>query len=243
LPIKAIHYRKILLIASPGAVTLELEKKLTQIIRVNHKRFTLRQLEPAVEVLLGGGVVGAATESFYSLMVLADRSQALERLKSLKGDRDEDQAFLLLVDSRQRVMAYAQELPIEAELLMDKFWPGLLTILLKAQSGLHPLILGSNKSTVGLRLDRFPLTGALVRMADRAVTGTSANPHGKEPPKDAQGLLDYYTDLVDLVVDSGPAKGKKPSTVIDISKVPFSILREGAVSTKEVLKVLPNFPQ
>ena len=55
--------------------------------------------------------------------------------------------------------------------------------------------------------------------------------------------MEYYKDLVDLVIDSGPAKGKKPSTVIDISKSPFSIIREGAVGLKEVRKVLPNFPE
>jgi L-threonylcarbamoyladenylate synthase len=193
-----------------------------------------------VETLLDGGVVGAATESFYGLLALADQAAALEKLSELKGERDEDSAFLLLVDSRERVEAYAQEIPPEAEKLIDKFWPGLLTILFKAQSGLNPAILSRKKATVGLRLDKSQVSSALVRMADRAVTGTSANPHGMEPPKNAAQLLDYYKDLVDLVVDTGPAKGKKPSTVIDVSKAPFSITREGAVSEEEILKVLPN---
>jgi L-threonylcarbamoyladenylate synthase len=193
-----------------------------------------------VEALLDGGVVGAATESFYGLLALADQASALEKLSELKGYRDEDSAFLLLVDSRERVRAYAQEVPPEAEKLMDKFWPGLLTILFKAQTGLNPAILGRKKSTVGLRLDKAPITSALVRMADRAVTGTSANPHGMEPPKNAAQLLDYYKDLVDIIIDTGPAKGKKPSTVIDLSKAPFSILREGAVSEAEIQKIVPD---
>jgi L-threonylcarbamoyladenylate synthase len=216
---------------------------LTKILNINPKKLTLRQLMPAVKVLMDGGVVGAATGSFYGLMALADQSSALDKLSALKGTRDENDAFLLLVDSRERVRAYAQEIPYEAEILMKKFWPGLVTIVLKAQSNLHPALLGRMKTTVAVRLDNFPIPGALVRMADRAVTGTSANPHGQEPAKDAEQLLKYYRDKLELVIDTGPTKGEKPSTVINLSKPPFSILREGAISVKEVLKVLPSFPE
>jgi L-threonylcarbamoyladenylate synthase len=196
---------------------------------MRRRRVTFRALEPACETLLAGGVVAAPTESFYGLMALADRAEALERILGLKGaSRDRDDPFLLLVDSRERARAYAQEIPPEAERLMDRFWPGLLTVLLKAQTGLLPAILGG-RNTVGLRLDRCPVPGALVRMTDRAVTGTSANPSGRPPAADAEAVLAYFGGKVDCVVDFGPTRGLKPSTVVDISKSPFSVVREGAV--------------
>jgi L-threonylcarbamoyladenylate synthase len=211
---------------------------LTTILRLKRSRVTFRALEPACEILLAGGVVSAPTESFYGLMALADRERALERLHALKGGRGKDHAFLLLVDCYDRVKAYAQEIPPEAERLMETFWPGLLTILFKAQSGLHPAILGGKKNTVGLRLDSAPVSPALVRMADRAVTGTSANPSGRPPATDAATVIGYFGDGVDYVIDCGSTRGGLPSTVVDISKTPFSIQREGAVLSADLDKVL-----
>ncbi|MDR1165129.1 MAG: threonylcarbamoyl-AMP synthase [Deltaproteobacteria bacterium] len=213
---------------------------MTTILTVDPRHFTLRSLQPASRALLAGGVVGAATDSFYGLMALADQASALGRLIDLKGQRGADDAFLLLVDSRERVKAYAQEIPPEAEKLMDAFWPGLLTILLKAQSGLQSAILGKNKSTVGVRVDGFPVARALVRLTDRAVTGTSANPRGLPPARDPETVIRYFGERVDLIVDTGPALGDKPSTVIDLSKAPFTIQREGAIGSAAIQKVLPE---
>jgi L-threonylcarbamoyladenylate synthase len=210
---------------------------LTIVLDLRRRRATFRALEPACEALLAGGVVAAPTESFYGLMSLADREPALERILELKGARDKDDPFLLLVDVRERVRAYAQEIPPEADRLMDLFWPGLLTVLFKAQTGLLPAILGK-KNTVGLRLDRSPVPGALVRMTDRAVTGTSANPTGMPPAADAATVLKYFGDRVDCLIDAGPTRGKLPSTVVDISKSPFSVVREGAIARAAVASAL-----
>jgi L-threonylcarbamoyladenylate synthase len=212
---------------------------LTEILKLDLQNFHLRNLEPAVKILLAGGIVAGATGSFYGLMALPDRPLALEKVARLKGPRSEDDAFLLLVDCIDRVSAYAQEIPPEAEILMEKFWPGLLTILFKAQGGLHSAIMGKKKGTVGLRLDGCPLSAQLCRMADRAVTGTSANPHGSPPAHNSEMLLSYFKGKLDMVIDTGPTPGGKPSTIIDLSKAPFSIIREGALGGKGVLSVLP----
>ncbi|MDR2349798.1 MAG: threonylcarbamoyl-AMP synthase [Deltaproteobacteria bacterium] len=213
--------------------------KKTEVLKISPSRFGLRHLAPAADVLLGGGVVGAATESFYGLMALADKPEALEKIGTLKGGREEGSAYLLLVDCFDRVKAYAEEIPPETLDVTGRFWPGLLTILFKARAGLNPAILGSKKGTVGIRLDKAAIPKALVRVTDRAVTGTSANPHGEPPAKDAKTLLKYYENRVDLVIDSGPAKGKKPSTVLDLSKAPWTLVREGAVSAKELARAIP----
>jgi L-threonylcarbamoyladenylate synthase len=228
---------------------------LTELLTIDPKSFGPRDLQPAVRALLSGGVVAAATESFYGLMVIADRPAALERLFWIKYGRKPDNewsdkdspanrnSFLLLLDSRERARAYAQEIPPEAETLMDRFWPGLLTIVFKAQGGLHPAILGRKQSSVGLRVDGCPVPGALARMTDRGVTGTSANPHGQPPARSAREALAYFEGRIDMVVDTGPNPPRprqrpKPSTIIDVTKEPFAIVREGAVSAKEVFRAI-----
>jgi L-threonylcarbamoyladenylate synthase len=224
---------------------------LTELLTIDPHSFTLRDLQPAVRILLEGGVVAAATESFYALMVIADRPEALDELFRLKfgggpgaqGGPADSGSFLLLLDSRERVAAYAQEVPPEAARLMDRWWPGLLTIIFKAQTGLHPAILGRKKNSIALRVDRFPVPGALCRMTDRGVTGTSANPHGRPPAASAQEVLEYFQGPLAMVVDTGPtrrpgAEPPKPSTIIDVSRHPFAVLREGAISGKEALKSL-----
>jgi L-threonylcarbamoyladenylate synthase len=233
---------------------------LTELLKIDPRAFSLAELRPAVGALLGGGVVAAATESFYALMVMADRGPALDGLYYLKFGREPDfcwsatddlkseNPFLLLLDSRERIKAYAQEVPREAYHLMDTFWPGLLTIILKSQTGLHPAILGKKKSSIALRVDRHPVPGALARMSDRGVTGTSATPHGSPPAATAGEVLDYFQGRLDVVVDSGPAGGRRgpggaalPSTIVDMTKEPFHIVREGAIDGKEVLSAL-SFP-
>jgi L-threonylcarbamoyladenylate synthase len=232
---------------------------LTEILKINPARFPLRALQPAVKTLLDGGVVAAATESYYALLAIADRGPALEALFSLKfgGDpgytfagqtaQPSENPFLLLVDSRERAKAYAKEVPKEAELLMDRYWPGLLTIVFKAQAGLHPAILGKRRASIALRVDSSPVPGALCRMTDRGVTGTSANPHGRPPACTAREALRYFGGRLDMVVDTGSTmprrKGrdaplKKPSTIIDVTRRPFSVVRDGAISGREVLKAL-----
>ncbi|MDR2198875.1 MAG: L-threonylcarbamoyladenylate synthase [Deltaproteobacteria bacterium] len=239
---------------------------MTKILKIDPENFTLKELRPAAAALLEGGVVAAATESFYALLVMADHPPALEKLFFLKFGREPgyswnggdvtaagaaaagENAFLLLLDSRERVKAYAREIPREAERLMDLHWPGLLTLVFQAQGGLHPAILGGGKSSVALRVDRFPVPGALSRMTDRGVTGTSANPHGSPPAVCAGEVLEYFRGRLDMVVDTdkGPkdppsAADHRPSTILDVSRRPFSVLREGAVNGKEVLKAL-SFP-
>ncbi|MDR2405229.1 MAG: L-threonylcarbamoyladenylate synthase [Deltaproteobacteria bacterium] len=232
---------------------------MTELLTIDPANFSLSDLQPAVKTLLDGGIVAAATESFYGLMVIADRPAALENLFLLKfGHKPDysftkkekpktDNAFLLLLDTRERVMAYAQDIPKEAAILMDRFWPGLLTIIFKAQSGLHPAILGKKQSSIALRVDRFPVPGALARMTDRGITGTSANPHGEKAATSAREVLEYFPGLLDMVVDTGPsfqrlADKPKPSTIIDMTKAPFHIIRDGAINGKDVMKTL-SFPE
>ena len=195
------------------------------------------QLAPVVRTLLHGGVVAAPTQSFYALMVMADNHQGLDRLEILKPGRQE-KAFLLLLDSAARATCYAREVPQEAKALMERFWPGLLSLLFLAQPGLHSSLVGPAR-TVGLRVEGLHLVRRLVRLVDRGLTGTSANLPGQKPPTTITEVEAYFGDKVDLYLDCGPTNGNMASTIIDVSLGAPRLLRDGALAINELEAACP----
>ena len=191
-----------------------------------------------VEVLLGGGVIAGPTQTFYALMAAADRNEALEKIVRLKG-RDGSKPLLLLLDNMPRVKCYAKELPEDALGLVDEFWPGPLTLLLRARPGLHPSLVGPTR-TVGVRVEGLASVRLLVRSLDRAVTGTSANPGGRPPARSPEEVLDYFGDDLDLVLDCGATPGGRPTTLIDVSLGPPRLIRDGGLSLNRMMRAAPT---
>jgi L-threonylcarbamoyladenylate synthase len=212
---------------------------LTTRLAIEPQKASFRDLTPAAEALLDGGVIVGPTQSFYAFMALADKPQALERVAQLKAGRALDQPFLLLIDSIPRAACYARETNGSAKLLMDHFWPGLLTLLFTGHNGLHPLLLGK-ANTVGLRVEGLTLIRQLIRMVDRGVTGTSANAHQAAPPTTADEVLANFYGRIDLIIDAGPTKGLASSTIIDVSGAEPWIFRRGAIPQAELEAVCPN---
>ncbi|MDR1656865.1 MAG: threonylcarbamoyl-AMP synthase [Deltaproteobacteria bacterium] len=212
---------------------------MTKILTIDPQSATYEELTPAAEILLAGGLIAGPTQSFYALMALADKSEALERLNQLKAGRREDQAFLLLLDCPARTHSYAREVSIEAETLMANFWPGLLTLLMTGHTGLEPFLLGRSK-TVGLRVEGLESIRRLIRMVDRGVTGTSANPHGAKPPTTVAEVLASFDGRIDLVLDGGPTFGHRSSTIVDLSGPEPRIHRQGAVKLEDIRSVCPS---
>jgi L-threonylcarbamoyladenylate synthase len=188
---------------------------------------------------LDGGLIAGPTQSFYAFMALADKPKALERLAKLKAGRAIEQPFLLLIDSIPRAACYALETSEAAKLLMNRFWPGLLTLLFTGHSGLHPLLMGK-ANTVGLRVEGLGLVRRLIRMVDRGLTGTSANGHKSAPPTTADEVLANFDERIDLIIDSGPTSGRASSTIVDVSSAEPWIFRKGAIPCEDLATVCPN---
>ncbi|MDR0549639.1 MAG: threonylcarbamoyl-AMP synthase [Deltaproteobacteria bacterium] len=200
---------------------------------------SFRDLTLAAEALLDGGLIAGPTQSYYAFMALADKPKALERLSQLKFGRSPDQPFLLLIDSNQRAACYARETNETARLLMAHFWPGLLTILFLAHTGLNSLLLGK-ANTVGLRVEGLSLVRNLIRMVDRGLTGTSANRHKSRPPTTAGEVIEAFDGQIDLIIDAGQTLGQASSTIVDVSGPEPWIFRAGAIPPEDVLAVCPN---
>ncbi|MEW6265411.1 MAG: L-threonylcarbamoyladenylate synthase [Thermodesulfobacteriota bacterium] len=208
------------------------------LIKIDPQAISLTALRPAVEALLDGGVLAGPTQSFYGLMAAADKAPALERIMTLKG-REPNKPLLLLLDQPLRLTCYARELPESAQGLAAKFWPGPLTLLLRARRGLHPALVGPTR-TVGVRVEGLPAIRTLIRALDRAITGTSANPGGRPPALTAEEVQAYFGDKIDLILDGGPCPGGAGSTLIDVSIGPPRLVRDGGLSLDEMVSVAPD---
>jgi L-threonylcarbamoyladenylate synthase len=189
-------------------------------------------------LLAGGGILGLPTETFYALAADPYQARALERLFALKA-RPVAKPVLLLVAFPEMVRRVALEVPAVGAILMDRFWPGPLTVILPALEDLPDLVTGGT-GTVGVRQPRQPLTCRLLAALGFPVTGTSANRAGRKALTEAEEVAREFDSEVDLILYGGPCPGGLPSTVVDVSVTPPRLVRPGAVSTGELLEIIPD---
>jgi L-threonylcarbamoyladenylate synthase len=182
----------------------------------------------AAAVLAGKGLVGFPTESYYGLGADAREASAVRRVFEVKG-RPDSKPLLLLVDSLAMLESLVETLPSQARALMERHWPGPLTVVLRARPTV-PSAVTAGTGTVGVRIPGHPVALALVRALGAPVTAPSANPSGAPPPTTAQDVVDRFEGKIELVLDAGRTAGGPPSTVVDATVVPPTILRAGAVT-------------
>ena len=195
-------------------------------------------LKEAVSLLLSGGILAVPTETFYALAVNPFREDALERLFALKA-RSPLKPVLLLVSGREMLSQVAREIPELAGRLINRFWPGPLTLILPARAGLPGLLTGGT-DTIGVRQPRQDVTLRLVRALGFPVTGTSANRAGRPPLIQAAEVAAEFGEGVDLILDAGPCPGGLPSTIVDVSGAPPRLVRAGAVAAARLTEIIPD---
>jgi L-threonylcarbamoyladenylate synthase len=183
-------------------------------------------LRAATDILRAGGAVAFPTETFYGLAAAALDPASVKRIFALKG-RPDSKPLLVLVDSvaMAETVAHVSE---PARALMKRYWPGALTLVLPARA-IVPADVMAGTGTLGVRVSSHPIAHALVRTLGEPVTAPSANPSGLEPPTTARAVDAYFGDGLDLVLDGGPTAGGVPSTVLDMTVDPPTIIRQGAV--------------
>ena len=190
-------------------------------------------LEKAAEAVRNGGVIVFPTDTLYGLGADPRQPRAVRRLVATK-ERDEGKGLPVLL-----ARAGDADLLVEPNPLLDDlaaaFWPGALTIVMKARESVDELLLGPGQ-TLGLRVPGSKLTRRLVELAGSFLIGTSANRSGSPPAVTAMEAHDSLGGSVDYVLDGGPVGGVA-STVLDISKGYPTILRSGAVSAEQLSSV------
>lgn len=205
--------------------------KICEVVRIAGDSGVTPAARRAADVMAAGGVVLYPADTIYGLGCLAGDRDAVRRVYAVKG-RPETKPSLVLVDSPAMAAAMAAEVPPLARRLMDVCWPGPLTLVLRAASGVAGgLTAGTGKLGVRFPADEFCV--AMVRFAGAAVVSTSANRTGEEPADRFDPLLAQFGEEVDLAIDGGLRRGR-PSTIVDVSGGSLDILREGAYSTADL---------
>ena len=192
-------------------------------------------LQAAVHVLREGGLVCFPTDTVYGIGAAAGDDAAVRRLFAVKG-RPPDKALPLLLAEPGDVSRVAEPTPL-GKTLATRFWPGALTIVMRRSPSYRSLALAGG-DTVALRVPDHELVRRMVRDLGGPVTGTSANRAGAPAPVSAAEVAFQIGEMVDLIVDGGRARGRAESTVVDITRIPPAVLREGGVNKGDVERVL-----
>ena len=193
------------------------------------------QMARAVEVLRAGGVVAIPTDTLYGLAASAFDADAVHRIFEIKG-RDRSAALPLLLGDPEDVSLYASPVPGAAWRLIERFWPGPLTIVLPRTDRVPEDVTGG-RSTVALRVPDHPVPRHLARRLGTPITGTSANMSGAEPARSAAGVARQLGGMLDMVFDGGTLPESPPSTIVDLATSPPRVVRSGAISEHELGEV------
>ncbi|WP_447976768.1 L-threonylcarbamoyladenylate synthase [Candidatus Nitrospira bockiana] len=188
----------------------------------------------AEHVLRRGGVLAVPTESFYALAASPFDARAVDRVAAIKG-RPGGKPILILISRREQLAELVAEVPEAARVLMDRFWPGPLTLIMPAAAGL-PSALSAGTGTVGVRLVDRPDVAALLERVG-PLTGTSANRSGETPARTAAEVHAALGAEVDLILEAAPGGAPIPSTVVDTRR-PVKIVREGPVKRADIVTAL-----
>ena len=195
-----------------------------------------KAVENLQSVLNTGGVIAFPTDTFYGLGADPFNPDALSKIFQIK-QRPADKPLLVLIHSFAQLEDLTQEVSDNARKLMAHFWPGPLTLIFKSAPGL-PDALTAGTGTIGIRLPSYTFTLKFIETLGRPLTAPSANLSGERELGTAQEVERTLGDKIDLIVDGGPAPGGKPSTVLDTTTEPPTLLREGAVSRSELESVI-----
>lgn len=190
----------------------------------------------AVDALKCGEVIVFPTETFYGLGADAFNEAAVGRVILLKG-RNPENPIPIIVADKEMLMEVVTDIPPTAQRLMDRFWPGPLTLILPAKKNV-PAPLQNRDGGVGVRISSHPFATRLARELARPLTATSANPSGKEPARTIGEAISYFSEKLKIFLDGGRLEGKRGSTVVEIVQGKLRIIREGEIQSRELGKVL-----
>lgn len=186
----------------------------------------------ASQLLASGGVVAFPTDTYYAMGAYALDGDAVSKVFDAKGRASSTPVPVLLPDTRS-VDLFAADFPPVAVALADRFWPGALTIVLPALD-VVPRIITGGTGTVGLRVPDNETALTLLRAVGAGITGTSANQTGAPPMKFASEVEAAFSEHPGLILTGDCGGHNAPSTVVDVTSGMPRILREGAISTREI---------
>ncbi len=208
----------------------------TRVIKINPELVESDKIKIVATVLQEEGIIAYPTDTFYGLGASCFSEKAIQRIYHLKR-REPSKPISIIISDINMARDVAKDIPSLFWKMAGEFWPGPLTLVLKASSTLPTGLLGLGDS-IGVRLPTLSWVRELLNETAFPITATSANISGEKEIANPQIIRDFFSGLVDLIVDGGKTRGTLPSTMIDLTSAKPVILREGAVPRSVLGKFL-----
>lgn len=218
----------------------------TIVLKINDPAADIEKIKKAADCIDSGGLVVFPTETVYGIACKADE-KSFARLDKVK-ERDTDKRYTLHIDDKDRLSNFVPTLSPPAKKLVKNAWPGPLTIIFKLDDkdisnlekklGRQTATLLYKDNTIGIRCPEHKVAGELLNLCRFPVVAPSANIVSGKPAADAKQAVQQLDGLVDMVLDAGPCKYRKSSTVVNISRPQWQIVRAGVYAEKQIRKML-----
>ena len=190
----------------------------------------------AAKIIKEGGIVAFPTETVYGLGADAFNPLAVARIFEVKR-RPYFDPLIVHVASPSNVEELVKEIPSNAKKLIERFWPGPLTVVLFKEEDI-PDIVSAGLPTVAVRMPNHPMALALIKECKCPIAAPSANPFGYLSPTTAEHVRDQLGDQVDLILDGGPCPVGVESTILSFLEEKPRLLRPGGVSLEEIESIV-----
>lgn len=174
-----------------------------------------------------GKLVAFPTETVYGIGANLLNNEAVDKLYEVKR-RIKDKPFTIHITDKAQVMDYAIDVSPEILNVLNRFWPGPLTAILKSKTG----------GKVGLRLPKNKIAANLIKEAKVPIVATSANIFGQPPPVDSQSVANVFFGKIEMILNGGRTEYGKESTIVDFTQSPCQVVREGAIRQELILEGL-----
>jgi len=209
-----------------------------EMLKINPDEPEPELVQHVVRCLESGMVAAIPTDTFYGLAVDPVNLHAVEQIYELKS-RAKHKPLSLLIGDVEHAYQLAREIDTTFDKLAERFWPGPLTIIVRAGSRL-PLRVTAHTGNVALRVPEAAIPRAIVKQLGLPITATSANLNGMPECSYAACVREQLGGQIPLIVDGGPTSRSIPTTIVDLSSGGGSwmILREGAIPTHEIALTL-----
>ncbi len=208
-----------------------------EIVKINSQEPESSLVTYVAEKIRAGEVLGMPTDTFYGLAADPFNLHAVDRIYDIKS-RSRHKPLSLLIESVDQAADLAWPVPEIFYLLARRFWPGPLTMIVKADPRL-PLKVTANTGNVALRVPAAEVPLAIIRSAGLPITATSANLHGEMECTSAMQVRDQLGDCLSLIVDGGQAPGVMPTTIVDLTTDgSWRLLRHGTIPEEQIVELL-----
>lgn len=203
-----------------------------------------RLLGPAVRALRAGKLVAFPTETVYGLGAVATNARAVARLRKVKNRPKSP--FTVLIGSPDEAERYVKDIPIPARTLIQKAWPGPVTVLLPVAGKFAHRSLQSKAlfrriapaGVIGLRCPDHPVAQLLLKRLGRPVLAPSANLAGKSPPRNPEDVLTQLDGRIDILIDAGKTRFAKASTIVSFGRGVCKVVREGVLDAGAIDRMI-----